>query len=714
MAEDMAVTVVEVAVFAPLPRPFHYLWPDDLGDPLTGVRLLVPLGASQRLGVIERVCTMPSADVTDYKWVSDRLDVTPLLAADYRHWSARMAAYYLALPGERWETALAWAADEGRRRFKVVDRDALAASMPLLSAAFGASHRFLTQATIRTRLASSASYWQLRMAQQQGWVMEVVDPLPQTTKAPIQHNIVTLNAAQQEAVDCLIKAQGRFQCHLLFGCTGSGKTEVYIRAAQQVIASGGQVLVLVPEIGLTPLWLSRVTERLGQVGVWHSALKPRNRHALRSRLAQVDAVVGTRSALFLPLPRLQFIIVDEEHDGSFKQHDGLPFSARDMAVLLAQQLEIPVVLGSATPSMESWHQAHCGKYQLLNLPDRVGGGGVVATKVVDMRGSYAVLSPPLLAALARTREAGQQSILYLNRRGYAPALHCTACGAVPTCRHCASRLTLHRQRKELRCHLCDWKRRVPNRCDSCGEQALLPLGAGTERLLELLATELPQLRVARLDRDVVGSMEQHIAILDAFNSGSVDCLIGTQMVVKGHHFPRVTLIGVVQADLGLNLPDVRAAERWWQQLTQVIGRAGRGSEAGQTLLQSYQPDHPWLGQLGDRFARSILQQEMTMRQAMAAPPFARWVRVVFSAVREDRALDAANRMREVTVTLAGIQVSGPIPCAIERINRRFRFELLLKDESRKLLPWLLKPVLDRLPMLSGVRRKVDVDPIDMM
>jgi len=714
MVAEKMVTVVEVAVFAPLLRGLSYLWPPHFGDPMVAIRLLVPLGSSQRLGVVERVLTMEYADVTGYKMVIDRIDMAPLLSDSYLDWSARMADYYLALPGERWETALAWAADEGRRRFQVSDAAALASTMPELLVAFGVSKRILTQATIRTRLASHGSYWQLRLAQHKGWITEVIDPLAMDTERSGKEERVTLNPAQHRAVEHLIGSQGRFQCHLLFGCTGSGKTEVYIRAAQQVIAGGGQVLVLVPEIGLTPMWLARVTRRLGQVGVWHSALKPRFRHALRSRLAEVDAVVGTRSALFLPLPRLQFIIVDEEHDGSFKQHDGLPFSARDMAILLAQQLQIPVVLGSATPSIESWHQANGGKYQLLTLPDRVGDGGAVATKVVDMRGSYALLSPPLLAALSRTRDAGQQSILYLNRRGYAPALHCTACGEVPTCRHCSSRLTLHRMRGQLRCHLCDWKCRVPDRCDRCGEQALLPLGAGTERLCETLDAEIPGLRVARLDRDVVGSMEQHVAILDAFDRGDIDCLIGTQMVVKGHHFPRVTLVGVVQADLGLNLPDVRAAERWWQQLTQVIGRAGRGSEVGQTILQSYQPDHPWFRQLGDAFAQSILQQEMAMRRVMSAPPFSRWVRVVFSALREQRALDAADRMRDATVGLVGVQVSGPIPCAIERINRRFRFELLLKDDSRMRLPWALKPVLDQLPVPGGVRRKVDVDPLDMM
>ncbi|MDQ6963981.1 MAG: primosomal protein N', partial [Mariprofundales bacterium] len=695
MSSNQPVTVVEVAIFAPLQSCFTYLWSATLGEPLVAIRTLVPLGSSLRLGVVERISTMHQGEIEGYKEVADRLDVKPLLPSEYRVWSARMAAYYLALPGERWETALAWAADEGRRRFRVSDVDALATEMPAMWAAFGASRRIVTQATVRKRLACSGSYWQLRIAEQNGWVVEVVEEelsVAADTTANDQGRVI-LNPDQQQAVDALVEAQGGFLCHLLFGCTGSGKTEVYVRAAEQVIAAGGQVLVLVPEIGLTPMWLSRVTERLGSVGVWHSALKPRARHALRSRLDQVDAVVGTRSALFLPLPRLQFIIVDEEHDGSFKQHDGVPFSARDMAVLLGQQIGVPVVLGSATPSMESWHQAHSGRYRLLTLPNRVGGGGVVTTRVVDMRGSYDLLSPELLTALARTRDAGQQSILYLNRRGYSPALHCTACGAVPLCRNCTARMTLHRTRRELRCHLCSWQRRVPNRCDSCGEQALLPLGAGTERLVELLATELPQLRVARLDRDVVLSMEQHIETLDRFACGEVDCLIGTQMVVKGHHFPRVTLIGVVQADLGLNLPDVRAAERWWQQLTQVIGRAGRGSEVGETLLQSYQPDHPWLGQLGDGFASAILQQEMVMRQQMSAPPFSRWVRVVFSALSEERALEGARRLGEAAANMAGVQMSGPIPCAIERINRRFRFELLFRDESRKLLPWALKPVL---------------------
>ncbi len=710
-------TIVDIALFAPLPDALSYLWPAALGIPEIGIRVRVPLGHTSRIGVVTRCDATPDLPEKEMKRVTDRLDEAPLLPDGYLRWSRRLGNYYLATEGERWECVLAWAADERRRRFRLRNEEALRDRMPELYAALGGSRRTLSLGTIQTRLHDKATHWLLAQAVRQGWVEEVVDALPEppATVATKQQEI-TLNETQRDAVRALRDAGGKFACHLLFGCTGSGKTEVYLRAAERIIADGGQVLILVPEIGLTPMWMARIAHRLGRVGLWHSALKPRQRHALRHRLSQVDAVIGTRSALFLPLPRLRLIVVDEEHDNSFKQQDGLPFSARDMAVLLAQELRIPIVLGSATPSVESWWQAERKRYCRLDLPHRVGHGGVVATQVVDMRGSHELISPALNDALQRTLEAGQQSLLYLNRRGYAPALHCTACGAQPDCRHCAARLTLHRQRGLLCCHLCGWQRQVPNRCEACGEQALLPLGAGTERISEVLTQMVPKLRFARLDRDAVTSMEQHIAVLDRFARGEIDCLIGTQMVVKGHHFPRVTLVGVVQADLGLHIPDLRAAERWWQQLTQVMGRAGRGTTPGTTILQSYQPDHPWFQQLGDSGAEAILHQELANRRAMHAPPFSLWVRIVFSAVREDRALREAKRMRDLVATqLPEISVSGPVPCVLERVNRRFRFELLLRDDSRRQLPWSLAPLLRSMPPLSGgVRRKVDVDPLDMM
>ncbi|RMH51207.1 MAG: primosomal protein N' [Zetaproteobacteria bacterium] len=707
---------VDVALFAPLAEPFTYLWPEGLGRPETGIRVLVPLGATaQRMGVVERVHAVDLENAAGLKPVADRIDALPLLPDGYRRWSARLAAYYLARPGARWETVLAWAGDEGRRRYRLRDGALLRALDPELADLFGTGRRIRTQQRLCARVGGPHPCWRLRRAVEQGAVEEVIDPLP-TPPAGEEGRAIRLNQDQERALGRLSGARGAFGCHLLFGCTGSGKTEVYLRAAEQVIADGGQVLVLVPEIGLTPMWMARVAHRLGRVGLWHSALDPRARHAVRMRLGRLDAVVGTRSALFLPLPRLGLIVVDEEHDASFKQQEGVPFSARDMAVLLAQELGIPVVLGSATPSVESWWQAERGRYRLLELPRRVGGGGGVATEVVDMRGSGSLLSDALKQALEETRRSGGQSLLYLNRRGYAPALHCTACGGQPECRHCSARLTLHRRRALLCCHLCGWQRGVPDRCEACGEQALVPLGAGTERIVELLAEALPELRVARLDRDAAASMEQRISLLDRFAGGEIDCLIGTQMVVKGHHFPRVTLVGVVQADLGLNLPDVRAAERWWQQLTQVIGRAGRGDRPGRTLLQSYQPDHPWLQRLGEEQARAILRQELANRRAFGAPPFSRWVRLVYSAVREGRALEAARNARDALEgRLPGVRLAGPVPCVLERINRRYRFELLLRDASRRVLPWALAPLLQRLGRLpSGVRCKVDVDPLEMM
>ncbi|MDX8409121.1 MAG: primosomal protein N' [Mariprofundales bacterium] len=717
-----SIAVVEVALFAPLPTTFSYGWPLSLGQPQVGVRLLVPLSSALRMGVVESILSSEKAAAVDFsrlKWVRDRLDVTALLPPQYQAWSARMAAYYLALPGERWALPLSWAADERRRRFRPSDGEKLQQWMPSLAKVFR-QRTPLTQETIARRLLDAnadsdllpSCHWLLRQAEVEGWIEEVVEPLASLVSGN-EPSVTKLTPAQQQAVDALAVSAGSFCPHLLFGCTGSGKTEVYIRAARRVIDHGGQVLILVPEIGLTPMWLARVASRLGQVAAWHSGLKPRQKHAVRSALGQVDCVVGTRSALFLPLARLQLIVVDEEHDASFKQSDGVAFSARDMAVLLAQQCNIPLLLGSATPSMESWRLASEKQYNLLRLPMRIGCAHAVSSEVVDMRGSRELLSPQLLQALRATYDAGQQSILYLNRRGYAPALHCTACGHVPLCRHCTSRLTLHRARGELRCHLCGWRRRTSDRCDDCGEVAMLPLGAGTERVFELLQQQLPEAGFARMDRDVIRSPADMSALLERFGDGEIDCLIGTQMVVKGHHFPNVTLVGVVQADLGLNLPDLRAAERWWQQLTQVIGRAGRGDLVGRTLLQSYQPQHPWLQRLGDAYAESILGEEMALRRDMEAPPFSRWVRIVFSAERAERALAAAQQMGDQIKGMEGVILSEPIPCAIERINRRYRFELLLRDPSRKRLPWVLSPLLQH-PIPRGVRRKIDVDPIEMM
>ncbi len=690
---------------------YTYQWPAELGTPLKGIRVRVPLGSGERIGVIQRIHQQPMSDT--YKCVLDRLDISPLYDDVQQRFLQRLAQYYLASEGQVWEMALAWAADD-KRRFRYTDKQALSQFDETLAQCFHSKAAISLQ-TIVKRCDTHPQYRVLQALQ--------AGCLEERTQDSSQENIViektpdgvhTLLPKQSDACYQIIDAGLSFRSFLLFGVTGSGKTEVYLRAAEQHVKEGGQILILVPEIGLTPMWLSRLSARFKRLATWHSAMPHVERIAVRHDLEHLDVLIGTRSALFLPLPRLSMIVVDEEHDSSFKQQDGVGYSARDMSLLLAQEKNIPVVLGSATPSLESWRQVNTGSMTLLELPERVSGHAAITPEIIDMRGHHAILSETFLQALRDVKAAGRQAIVFLNRRGYAPALQCTACGHVPECHACSIRLTLHRRAGQLRCHSCDYKRRVPRVCECCGEDALLPLGAGTEKIDELLSEYLPELEFARFDRDVVQSQTQLKQTLQQFAQGELDCLVGTQMLVKGHHFPNVTLVGVVNADLGLHLPDFRAGERWWQQMTQVVGRAGRGDCPGRVLIQTCNPDAPWLSRVGDVQARTILDEEQQLREVLAFPPFGRWVRIVFSARDLHRAQKAADALAEVLHQWNQVKVSGPMQCAMERVAGRFRVELLLRDATRKILPWKLSPVLKAVAIPSGVRRRVDVDPQDMM
>ncbi|PIW44346.1 MAG: primosomal protein N' [Zetaproteobacteria bacterium CG12_big_fil_rev_8_21_14_0_65_54_13] len=702
---------IEVAVFSPLPGCFSYSWPPEFGEAVVGMRVQVPFGNGTRTGVVLRLSeTMP--DNVELKPVADRLDREPLYDAARVQWVERVRRYYLSSQGDAWQTVLAWAAHDQVRSYRCPDVAVLAAAEPALAAAFS-NRRALSLKTIAARVEPCALRHSLNAACQAGVLEEVIhEPLLQqneNTPPPL-----TLTDAQAAALQSLVDARG-FQPFLLFGRTGSGKTEVYLRAATRSISRGGRVLVLVPEIGLTPMWIARLQSRFARVAVWHSALSERDRLAVRQHLAQTDILIGTRSALFLPLPDLAMIVVDEEHDNSFKQQDGMAYSARDMAVLLAQQLDIPIVLGSATPSLESWRQAQTGLYKRIDLPSRIADHTQqIKPEIIDMRVVDGPVSPALLAAMQQTLAAGDQAILFLNRRGYSPSLQCTACGDVPQCPACSLSLTLHRRAGQLRCHSCGFIRRVPRSCESCGEAALMPMGEGTERIEEWLQEHLPTLRFSRFDRDVVTSHARLSEILAAFESRELDCLLGTQMLVKGHDFPHVTLVGVINADQGMNMPDFRAGERWWQQMTQVTGRAGRGEKAGRMLIQTRMPEAAWLTRIAEAQAEATMTAELELREMLQYPPFARWVRVVFSAMRAERADQAATAFAESCRTIPELMVSGPMPCVMERLAGRFRFEVLLRDTTRQLLPWKLMPVLESLKIPSGVRRRVDVDPQDMM
>jgi len=699
-----------VAVFAPLPGRFTYQWPEILGEPVAGLRVRVPFGKGWRYGVLLDIHS--NAPEQSCKPVDDRLEFAPSCSPEYLEWLGRGQRYYLASEGEFLETALAWAMVDEGRKLKLVDHDRLAPFGAVLAAIFS-TKQAKTVKTVRSRCKASALLWRLLKAVEAG-ALEWVDEPSVSEPVEVCDGNVELKPAQQKAAEAIRSSFGRFSPFLLFGATGSGKTEVYLDAAAEAVGQGRQLLILVPEIGLTPMWLARLKSRFSRIGIWHSAMTAGERLAVRRQLDDLQVLIGTRSALFLPLSRLAMIVVDEEHDGSFKQQEGVSYSARDMALLLGQQMQLPVVLGSATPSLESWRLVREGAMALLELPERVAAHAELNIEKVDMRGVDALLSPKLIRALKETKVEGLQSILFLNRRGYAPALQCTACGDVPQCPGCSLNLTLHRRAGQLRCHACGLVRKVPSICEVCGEQALMPLGAGTEKLEEFLHDAVPELNFARFDRDVIQSHKRLKETLAGFESGAIDCLIGTQMLVKGHHFPNVTLVGVVNADMGLSLPDFRASERWWQQLTQVTGRAGRGDHPGRVIIQSRSPEAAWFEKIGDAYAREVLDEELLLRQQLNYPPYSRWVRIVFSSPQLTRAEEAAAAMAKHLERWGQVAFSGPMLCPVERLAGRFRVEILLRDNSRKILPWKLAPLLEKIPVPSGVRRKVDVDPLDML
>jgi len=705
--------IVDIAVASPLRRTFHYRWPAHWCAPQVGVRVRVPLGNSVRQGVVIAIINNSADDDDDaLREVSDLLDDAPLYDAIRQQWVERLSRYYVTPLGMMWDTALAWASVDEKRRFRPEDNAALQQQFPELHQAYH-NKTALTFKTLRQRCSVDDLYHRVQLAVAQACLSEVS---PQTVwLAPPEHTtpLPELFPEQQAAVDAIVAHRHEFHPVLLFGCTGSGKTEVYLEAAKQCVDDGGQVLILVPEIGLTPMWQARLRQRFERIVIWHSALNSGQRIATRAHLNDAEVLIGTRSALFLPLPRLAMIVMDEEHDSSFKQQEAPCYSARDAALMLAQQRAIPMVMGTATPSLETWSQAQQGRYLRLDLTRQAIANIPVKQAIVDMRNHKNVLSPALVSVLQSTREAGEQSILFLNRRGYAPALQCTACGHVYHCPACSVRLTLHRRLGELHCHVCTHTRRAPRACEECGEAALLPMGAGTERLDEELKQQIPELRVERFDRDQVTSHQRLVDILQRFEQGEIDCLIGTQMLVKGHDFPNVTLVGVIHADMGLSVPDFRASERWWQQMTQVMGRAGRGHKPGRVLLQTWMPEAPWLARIRDQSAADTLDEELAMRKLLYFPPFSRWVRLVCSAAKAEKAEHAAQLLAAACHHIPDIQVMPAMPCALERQGHHYRYEVLLRDNSKQHLPWKLAPILEQLRLPSQIRCRIDVDPLDM-
>ncbi|MFO0688282.1 MAG: primosomal protein N' [Myxococcota bacterium] len=508
---------------------------------------------------------------------------------------------------------------------------------------------------------------------------------------------VRLTDDQREALAAICDAVKRElpTRFLLHGVTGSGKTEVYLQAVEETLAAGRQALVLVPEITLTHQIVARLRARFGdEVAVLHSGLKPGERLAQweRLRTRQTAIAVGARSALFAPLEALGLIVIDEEHDGAYKNEEGFRYHARELAERRAAHARCPLVLGSATPSLESRWRAEQGELRRLSLPRRVGGRPLPAVEIVDLakekakaaRGRKAILSRPLRRAIEAALAAGGQTILFLNRRGFSTRIFCFQCGHAERCNDCDVALVFHAGEHALRCHYCDHTRPVPERCSGCGDPETALLGVGTERLEEEVRALFPEARTLRLDRDTAARRGHTEKVLRALRDGAVDIVIGTQMVAKGHDFPGVQLVGVVAADLGLHLPDFRAAERTFQLLTQVAGRAGRAARPGQVVVQTFVPDHYALVPVATHDYETFYRTELEHRQALGYPPFGLLARAIVHGEDERDALAAAEGLATAArEAVAGgpVEILGPAPAPIARLRGRFRFMLLLKGRD---------------------------------
>jgi len=663
---------VGVAVPVPLRRTFTYRLPGVPEGVVVGSRVRVPFGRRTVLGTVVSLSPEPPAELIAIREIEETLPAAPL-PASLLELTRFVADYYLCSWGEAIEAALPPDPAPRKRKPAAEEKpDAVA-----------------------------------------------------TAEAPPAVEPTAAQAAALVPLFAAVSARA-YAPFLLHGPTGSGKTEVYLRAAEATLAAGRGVLYLVPEIGLTPLLVARLAARFpGQIALLHSALSPRARRAAWDavRTGEKRFVVGARSAVFAPLSDPGLIVVDEEHDPSYKQEDAPRYNGRDVAVVRARLSSAVVLLGSATPSLESYQHARSGRYALLTLPGRIAGRSLPKVDLVDMReqfraaGEVTPLSEPLRQALVETVARGEQALVLRNRRGWAIALLCSACGKRVTCRQCSLALTWHRGIRRLRCHGCGHEERRPDTCPSCDADALSELGDGTERIEDDLRRAVPGARIERMDRDTVRGRGAHERILRRFDAGEIDVLVGTQMIAKGHDFPNVTLVGVLSADQTLGLPDFRAGERAFQLLTQVAGRAGRGERGGRVIAQAFDPDHPVLAEAAAQDYEAFFAREIRYRRALRYPPLSALVQIIVADTHEGRAWRTAHEVAEAlrAVSSTRLTITGPGPAPIERLRGQFRMQLLARSAGRRRLVDTVAAALSAFDGKALARTiHVDVDPVSLL
>jgi len=667
-----ATNVLRVALDVPLDTLFDYLPPDGENVEV-GERVVVPFGKRERAGVVVERADESALPAARLKPVSRVLRDAPALPAEWLSLLRFLAGYYQRPLGETVISSL----PPRLRSLKALPKKALlpaAPAAPGLRATFVAGH--------------------------------------------------ALTAEQAAAVERIAAGFGGFQPALLHGVTGSGKTEVYLHAIARILLTGGQVLVLVPEISLTPQLEARFRAAFphARISMLHSALEDvaRTHGWLAAARGDADIVLGTRLAVLAPMPRLSLVVVDEEHDASFKQQDGLRYSGRDAAVFKAKLAGCPVVLGTATPSLETWHNARQGRYEILSMPRRASPGAVLpAVRMVDLRtaASEHGLARVLVDAIAQRIARGEQSLVFINRRGYAPVLACEACGWVAGCTRCSARLVLHAGRRagagSLSCHHCGAASPVPRECPACGNVDLRALGRGTQRVEETLAGLFPQASIARIDRDTARRRADLSLALEDARAGRGDILVGTQLLAKGHDFPNLTLVGVLNADGALLSTDYRAGERLFSTLMQVSGRAGRRERSGEVLVQTRFPQHPLYGALMRHDFESFAASQLAERKAAGFPPFVFEAALRAESTRLDETIRFLRHARELVAPPAGVQIYDPVPHVITRRAGYERAQLLVQSASRAQLQAFLHEWMRELfaTQTKAIRWHLDVDPI---
>lgn len=740
--------ILKVAIPSPLRRNFDYLLPASLLGSTTvkeiklGIRVKVPFGNRVLTGIVLETGKNSDVPADKLKSIIEFIDDEPLFDPSTLALYKWASAYYQFPLGMALQTSLPKFVREGRSLSPIpeihwrISSTALDSEPKLLQRApqqqkifeLLKNYQHLSTEEASVLLGSSATNFlkgleQKKLIESYREEIKNINNEEQAVRPLYAHDQpLELNPEQKEALDTIHAELHHFHCFLLEGITGSGKTEVYLQLIAHVLKQGKQVLVLIPEISLSPQTLLRFQNRFNRnIVAIHSGLNDSERFSawIQSRNNRADIVIGTRSAVFTPMKNPGLIIVDEEHDSSYKQQEGFRYSARDLAIFRAHKLNIPIVLGSATPSLESLHNALSSRYSLLHLSQRAGAALPPRFKFLDLRGQILQegFSLPLLEAIKTHLDQGKQVLIFINRRGFAPLLQCHNCGWTATCPRCETGYTLHQHPPTLRCHHCESQIKLMHSCPQCDEKELTAIGLGTERSEKVLSQHFPNTNILRIDRDTTRAKEAMSQMTETVNSGKPCILIGTQMLAKGHHFPGVTLVAILDADSGLFSSDFRGQEQMGQLLTQVAGRAGRGSKPGEVLIQTHHCNHPTLTTLVEDgysiFARKLLQE----REQVQLPPYS--YLILFRAEANQRKLPeqflAKVRLFCEKYKSSEISVLGPMPAPMEKRAGRFRCQLLLQSAKRSDLHNLSRQVVHTIEQLSEsrhVRWSIDVDPLD--